>query len=277
MPLCLPKHLLPSLESTLRRATLAVRRPRVPSEKAAGFAAGLSTETLLQCLDAAALLVAARVRAENVRELHEQRNPPSFGADIPIADTLRLRGTAVQVNGVIAHRETFASTQAIRARGDAASNANPRYVFEGGQLVIDSGAENAIFAAAGFVGVPLTTPTTEPGTLTGGSVSVSLQEYHDETVLYLRSGSDRYTARVTNGTAGLVQTSAPDGSYDITHVQHACSRLPDHLEGAIVLAAAQWVFASEGQEGASGLAEDVAAELAPRLMPGASFESTTDR
>jgi hypothetical protein len=249
MATLLPKNLIPAFESTLQRATIDGLRVHTASGRVETGTAQFSHESILRYLDTAAVLVAARVEANAVRTLFETRSGPAF----QVGRMLRLRGTTPNVNGNTARRRTRTSDAYYSDRGGDPTDSDPAYIFEGGEVRIRGNSVNPVGSEIGVVKTPLTRTSTASGiTLSGTDLQTSaLDDKHEQTILYLDDGSTVYSARATGvGNPATVDTTAPDGTYDVTYFDHACTELGTRHKAAVVEFAAAQAFASLGESDA---------------------------
>jgi len=250
MATLLPKNVIPALESTLQRATIDGLRVHTASGRVETGTAQFSHESILRYLDTAAVLVAARAEAEALRPLFQSRTP---SGEFDTSQMLRLRGTTPNVSDNVARRRTRTSDAYYSDRGGEPSDTDPAYIFEGGELVIRGSTENPTGSEVEVVKTPLTRTSTASGiTLSGTDLQTSaLDDKHEQTILYLDDGSTVYSARATGvGNPATVDTTAPDGTYDVTYFDHACTELGTRHKAAVVEFAAAQAFASLGESDA---------------------------
>lgn len=276
----LPKNLIDSVEGTLQRATLDGMRVHTAVGRAETGASRFSVQSILFYCDIAAGLIASRVEAEALRPLFETRAPgdgpntlPGGSGQFSIGDTLRLRGVTPSVSDNLARRRTSASNDYYTSRDANPTPEYPAYFFEGGRFYISDGSsENPSGSEASFVTAPLTTASVETGvSLTGDTLGTTsfLGEKHEQTILRVANDSSQeQTLRLLDAPAGTVDTTLPDGSYDLRYFDHACSKLGRRHKAAVVEFASALCFASLGEGDAleaslSNFSDEVQADIMP--------------
>lgn len=278
----LPKDLISSVEGTLQRATIQGMRVHTAVGRSETGSARFSNESLLRYCDTAVVLIAMRAKAESVRPLFEDRTPS--GDEFDVSGTLRLRGVTPEVDGAVARRRTRASNEDYSSRGADPTSEYPAWIFEGGEFFIEGASRNPSGAQASFVTAPLTTKDVVQGdSLTSSSLQTDTPaEKHEETIVYLEDSmsGDTYTARVldTSASGTDLDTTAPDGTYDVHYFDHACAQLGVQHESAVVELASALCFASLGEgDPLQAALSNYADELQSDIMPAFDLSEQSDR
>jgi len=300
MPTCLPKNLIPGFEDTLRRATMSGMREATNVGRQERGEAKFSVESMLRFLDAAAVHTAARAKAEYLRPLWEERTPsladleegdwgddstpttrqpvlvdavaaPSFPKGFDRSSLLRYRGTDQKLGGNLARRRTFGSNDDFKGRDAAPTDQQPRYIAEGGRLVIEGDDKNPSDATSSMVLAPKTEVKQESINLTSGSMDQYLNGKYDETTVYLIDGGNNRYEGIHKGGAE-VDTAAPDGSYTLYYFDHACAQMPVRFESVLVelassVAASGLPDGKRMEAGREGFQEEVQQYIAPAFDP----------
>lgn len=247
----LPKDIIDAVEGNLQRATLDGMRVHTAVGRSETGSARFSNQSILRYADIAAILIASRAKAESLRPLFETRTPS--GGEFDLSSVLRLRGVSPNVGGALARRRTRTSDDYYSSRGAEPTPEHPAYIFEGGEFFIEGGPRNPAGSEASFVAAPLTTFNTVTGvTLSGANLSTDAPGVsHEETIAYLvdTNTSEEISVRLldTSVSGTDVDTTAPDGTYELTYNDHACSKLGVRHQTAVVEMASALCFASLGE------------------------------